>query len=259
MQREEVQQHLDIQAHSHRAQVKGFLAGLIVHYAKIELAVLHPAVHAVYLTAKTQLRTGFRDHHGRHGLAVAKVHLEGDGNKIGMAQLFRHLVYDGVGHIAQAGEEVPEAGIFLLEVVQLLLHVKVNIFAHQGVEVFLLHPGKAAPAQHLRCDVFQQEVQESADLRCVKGRRPTGLCPQAVLHEVGKMAGAQPLRPGGGHGDTLAVKGLDRRPGKRTALEFQGTAHGCKPGRVIFVLGKILPQRTLRSRAGGLQRGQSCC
>ena len=52
LQGEEVQQHLDVQPHPHRRQIKGLAAGLIVYHPQIELAVFEPSVYPVHFAAQ---------------------------------------------------------------------------------------------------------------------------------------------------------------------------------------------------------------
>ena len=197
LQSEEIEQHLDIQAHLHRREVEGLPAGLVVHHPEIQFAVPDPAVHPVHLAAQTQLAVGLRNHHRRQISPVTEGELKGQGHEIRMAQLPGNLVDDGIGRPAQPGEEVAEPGIAVPEVVQLPLHILLDIPAHQGVESLVLHRGKAALFQHVPGDMLEQIVEEGADLRRIKSRRFPGLCPQAILHEIGKVAAAQPLQPGG--------------------------------------------------------------
>ena len=63
LQSEEIEQHLDIQAHLHRREVEGLPAGLVVHHPEVQFAVPDPAVHPVHLTAQAQLAVGLREHH----------------------------------------------------------------------------------------------------------------------------------------------------------------------------------------------------
>ena len=63
LQREQVQQHLNIQSHPHRRQIKGLAAGLIVHHPQIQLIILDPAVHTVHLAAHSKFRVRLPDHH----------------------------------------------------------------------------------------------------------------------------------------------------------------------------------------------------
>ena len=55
---EEVEEHLNVQAHADRREVKGLFAGLVVHHPEKELSVFQPAVHPVHLAADPELAVG---------------------------------------------------------------------------------------------------------------------------------------------------------------------------------------------------------
>ena len=217
MQGKEVQQHLNIQSHADVGQIEFLLAGFVVHHPEVQLIVLDPAVHPVHLAAYPQfpVRAGNGDGRQRSVLS-AESQLEGHRDEIRVAQFLRHLVDDSVGVGPQTVEQIPEPGGTVLKIVQLLFRVLVDVLSGQAVKFFVIHHGKAALSQHIPGDIFQQIVEKRADLGRVEGGRFPGLGPQAVLHEVGKVAGAQPLHPGGGHGDPLSVNGPDRG-GRQTA------------------------------------------
>ena len=250
LQGEEIQQHLDIQTHFHRRQVKGLFAGLVVHHPEVELVVLDPAVHPVHLAADAQLRVGLGDDYCRQLAPVAEGQFEFQRHEIRVPQLLRHLVDDRVGGVPQAGKEIPEPGIPPLQAVELLGLVFADVLPRQGVERLLVHLSKAAHGQHVPGDIFQQEVEEGADLGRVKGSRGPGLRPQAVLHEVGKMAGPHPLQPGRGHGDAVSVQRPDRRPGQGATLQRGCPLHGGQPVLKGGIFGEIPPQVA----TGGLPR-----
>ena len=228
MEGEEVEEHLNVQAHADRREVKGLFAGLVVHHPEVELPVLHPAVHPVHLPPYPQLPVRLGNHHGGKVPPVAKGELEGQGDEIGAAKLLRRLVDDGVSGTAQTGKEIAEAGVPVLEVAQLLLDVLVDVFADEGVEGFLVHLGEAPQGLHVPGDPLQEEVEEGADLGRVKGGGGPGPGLEAVLHEIGEMAGANAFQPGGGHADALPIKGADG-PGGQGAPGLGGG-----PGGIIF-------------------------
>ena len=144
MQGKQVEQHLNVQPHFHRREVKCLLAGLIVHHPQVQLPIPNPAVHPVHLTADPQHSIWLRNYHGWQGSIFSERELKGQRHKIRVPQLLRHLVHHRVGHIAQAGKEIAEAGVPRLEVVELLLHISVDIGSDQGMELLLSHLGKAA-------------------------------------------------------------------------------------------------------------------
>ena len=125
-----------------------------------------------------------------------------------MPQFLRHLVNDGIGRGPQPPEKIPEPGTPVLEVVQFPGHVLVDILPYKAMQPVIVHSGKAPLRQHVPRHVFQQIVQERTDLRRVKGRRFPRLRPQAVFHEIGKVAGPQPFQPRGGHGDAFSINRL---------------------------------------------------
>ena len=256
---EQVQQHLNVQAHPDGGQVKGLFAGLVVHHPEIQLVVLHPAVHPVHLAADPQLRVRLADRHRRQLPAVAEGQLEGQGHEVGAAHLLGDLVHHRVGGAAQPGEEIPEPSVPALQIPQLFHRVLVDVPPHQGVEILLPHGGKAASVQHVLRDVLQQVVEERADLGGVKGRRAAGLGLQTVLHEVGEVAAPQPLHPGGGHGDPLPVQRLYSAAGQAAPLQCRRPLHGRQRGGVVGGSRKIPPQGPIRGRSGRLQRRDRCC
>lgn len=153
-------------------------------------------------------------------------------HKVRTAQLRRHLIDHGISRCPQTGKEISEAGISILEIVQLLLHVALRIPAHKAVQLLLLHSGKATLRQYVPGHVFQQEMQKCADLRRVKGGGLPWSCPEAVLHEVSKMARAHPLQPGGRHGDPISIQRPDRPPGQPPPPQGRRPLHGRQtPGK----------------------------
>ena len=176
-----------------------------------------------------------------------------------MAQLPGHLVDDGIGRPAQPGEKVAEPGVAVPEVVQLPLHILLDVPAHQGVERLVLHRGKASLLQHIPGNMLQKVVQEGADLGRVKGRRFPGPGPQAVLHEIGKVAAAQPLQPGGRHGDLLPVQSPHRRPGQRAPLQRPCPVHGAQSNGILPIRRQALPEFSARSLTRHLQGRLNCC
>ena len=222
LQGKEVQQHLNIQSHADVGQIEFLLAGFVVHHPEVQLIVLDPAVHPIHLAAYPQftVRTGNGDG-GQCSVLPSEPQFEGHGDKIRVAQFLRHLVNDSVGVGPQTVEQIPEPGGTVLEIVQLLFRVLVDILSGQAVKFFVIHCGKAALSQHIPGDIFQQIVEKRADLGRVEGGRFPGLGPQAVLHEVGEVAGAHPFQPGGGHGNPLSVNGPDCG-GRQTAPSGRG-------------------------------------
>ena len=210
MQSKEVQQHLDIQSHADVGQIKLLFAGLVVHYPQEKLVVPDPAVHAVHLAAHPQLAVRLRDGNRRQSSVLpAEGQLKSHGNEVGVPQFLRHLINDRIGRVPQPPEQVLEPGVPILEIVQLLRRILVDILPYKAMQPVIVHSGKAPLRQHVPRHVFQQIVQERTDLRRVKGRRFPRLRPQAVFHEIGKMAGADPFHPGRGHGDPPAVNSPD--------------------------------------------------
>ena len=63
-----------------------------------------------------------------------------------MAHLLGDLVHHRVGGIAQPCKEITEPGIAVFQAVELLIRVEIDVAAHQGVKLLLVHLGKAAPA-----------------------------------------------------------------------------------------------------------------
>ena len=176
-----------------------------------------------------------------------------------MPQFLRHLINDRIGRVPQPPEQVLEPGVPILEIVQLLRRILVDILPYKAMQPVIVHSGKAPLRQHVPRHVFQQIVQERTDLRRVKGRRFPRLRPQAVVHEIGKMAGADPFQPGSGHGDPLAVNSPDggRRqaapPGSRRVL------HSVQPPGRIRVLPEVLPEGAVPPLPCRFQcRGKRC-
>ena len=174
-----------------------------------------------------------------------------------MPQLLRYLVSDSVGCVSQPGKEIAEPGALPLQIRQLPGHIPVDVFPHQGMEFLLLHPGKAPQVQHIPGDIFQQVVEEGADLRRVKGRGSPGLCPQAILHKIGKVTRAHPLQPGGGHGGAFAVQRPHRSGGQRSPPQPGGPLHTCQPPGENRLLREVTPQRPAGNRC--LQRRNRSC
>ena len=106
LQGEQVQQHLDTQPVPHIRQVECLLAGLVVHHPQIQLSVLYPAVHAVYLAPHRQGRAALCHGDGRQ-LAVlpAEAQLEGDGPEIRHRHLVGDVLHDGAGRLPQPREK----------------------------------------------------------------------------------------------------------------------------------------------------------
>ena len=229
---EEIEKHLDVQAHADRREVEGLFAGLVVHHPEVELPVLQPAVHPVHLAPYPQLAVRLGDHHGGEVRfrAVSKGELEGQGDKVGTAELLRRLVNDGVGGRAQAGEEVAEAGVPVLEVAQLLFHIFFDVLADEGMEGVLIHLGKAPQGLYVPGDALQEEVEEGADLGRVKGGGGPGPGLEAVLHEIGEVAGSDALQAGGGHAGAFSVEGPDRPGGEGPPGLLRRPGHGLQPG-----------------------------
>ena len=259
LQGEQIEEHLDIQPHLHRRQVEGLFARLVVHHPQIQLAVLYPTVHPVHLAADSQLSVRLRYHHSGQRAVVAEGQLKFQGDKVRMPQFLCHLVDDGIGRVPQTGKEILKPGVSLPEIVQFLLHIQVNVVPDQLMQLLVIHRREASHAQHIPGDVFQQEVEESADLRRVKGSRGPGLRLQAVLHEVGEVAGAHTLQPGGGHGHPITVQCPDSAPGQTAPLDGRCPLHGCQAVRKLGIFREIPPQRPLRPLSRCLQRGDGCC
>ena len=254
LQGKEVEKHLNVQSHLHRRQVEGLFAGLVIHHPEVQLAILYPAVHPVHLATQPQLGVRLGHHHGGQGTIVAEGQFKFQRDKIRMPQLLCHLVYDGVSGVPQTGKQVLEPGVSPLKIVQLLLHIQVDVFPHQLVQLFVIHCREAAHAQHIPGDVFQQKVEKGADLRRVKSRRGPGPRLQTVLHEVRKMAGAHPLQPGGGHGHPVAVQRPDGTAGQSAPLDGRRPLHSRQTVRKLRILRKIPPQRPLGPLSRHLQR-----
>ena len=103
--------------------------------------------------------------------------------------------------------------------------------------------------------MLQHIVEEGSHLGCIKARRGPLLCPQSVLHEIGKVARIDFIDAAGGHTVALAVKALHR-----LGREF-APGHGCRPLHaadlvgVPLMLGKILPEGALPVTARYFQSG----
>ena len=260
MQGKEVQQHLDVQAHADIGQVKFLFAGLVVHHPDVQLVVLDPAVHPVHLAPYPQLAAGLGDGHGRQRPVLpAEGQLKGHGNKVGVPQLLRHLVDDGVGGGPQPPEKIPEPGVPVLEVVQLPGHILVDILPHQLVQPVVVHGGKAPLGQHVPGHIFQQVMEKGADLWRVEGRRFPGLGPKAVLHEIGEVAGPQPFQPGGGHGDAFPINRLHSRRRQPAPTGVRRPCHGIQAAGAVRRLPEVLPQGTAGFPSGGFHSGANRC
>ena len=242
-----------------RSQIKGLFAGFIIHDPEVQLIILDPAVHPVHLASQTKLCSGFGDHHGGKGLPFSKAQLKGQGHKVRAAHLFGHLVDHGVGSGTKPGEQVAETGRLLLEILKLPGNIQVHVFADQLMKLPLPYFSKATPVQNLCSHMFQQVMEEGADLRGIEGGRSPWLCPQAVLHEIGKMAAAQTLRPGGGHGKPAAIKGLNGGGRKAPPLHGGSTTHGIQIGLIRPFFFKKLPKFSSWHCAGCLQRRLNSC
>ena len=106
--------------------------------------------------------------------------------------------------------------------------------------------------------MFQHIVDEGAVFRGLESGGPPGLGPQAVLHEVGEVAGLVLVHPGGRHGYPVSIEGVDRWAGQPPPLPLGGQSHPLHQGGILrqFVqspggLGKA--PRQLQGGPGGRQ------
>ncbi|MPM71189.1 hypothetical protein SDC9_118152 [bioreactor metagenome] len=100
-QREQVQQHLDVQSHADLRQVEGLLPGFVIHHPEVEPAVLQPAVYPVHLPVYPQLPVRFRYGDGGQRPLVPKGQLKFHRHKVRLRQLPRRFFHHGIGRGSQ--------------------------------------------------------------------------------------------------------------------------------------------------------------
>ena len=118
LQREQIQQHLHADAVQDLRQIELLFSRFIVHHAQIEFAVLQPAVHPVHPTADPQSGAVGLDRHGGQRSLAAESQFKSHGHKVGHRQFRRHIVHNGIGLLAQAVEQIAEAGALVRQAAQ---------------------------------------------------------------------------------------------------------------------------------------------
>ena len=215
LQGEKVQQHLQAHAVPHVGQAELLPAGFVVHHPEIQLALMEPAVHPVGNAGELQAPLPFPQFDGGKVPGLGEVQLKVQGLKVRAAQLRRHVLHHLVHIVFQALEQIGEAAGLLLEIIQLLLDEAVNILIAELPQLLLADLPEATQSLYLPGGVLQHVVHEVADLRRAEAGRLMGLGLQAVLAEIGELAGGEFVNSGGAEPQPLAVK-LLHHPGGQT-------------------------------------------
>ena len=255
-QREEVEQHLNVQSMAHVAEIKGLFPGFVVHDAHIQPPILQPAVHPVH---PARYREGTLPHphgNGRHVLPLAKSQLKGDGDKVRVGQLVGNIGNNGSYRLPQTTEEVLEPFIPLVEAGQGLVQISLHRRVGEAAQLRLLHQGEAPPIHNGAGDALQNKMEERAHPGGIEARSCPLLGPEAILHEVGEMAGIDLINAAGGHPAALAVQRLHSRRGKTAPAHPRRPLHSGQSIPIPPVLREITPQRSSPLAACQLQGGR---
>ena len=158
----------------------------------------------------------------------------------------------------QPPEQIAEAGLLPVQGADGLGDIVVHTLVHQGVELPFRQGGKPAPFRGRPGDVLHDIVEEGADLGGVQPGGPPLLGPEAVLHEVGKVAGFDLVDAAGGHAEGLAVQRAHRPFAEAASGHVLGPVHGRKGVPAVLPLRQEIPQGA-RSAARGLQCRLNSC
>ena len=203
-------------------QVKRLAPRLVVYDSQVEPPVVDPAVHPVHKAGDADGDPVHVQLHRGQVLAAAEAQFKGDGLELGGTQLLGHVVHHGVHRLAQAAEQVLESGILMLQSSQLLLYILLHRLIGDGPQLLRRHLLHAPPGLAGFEDVLQHEVDEGAVLRGLKSGSPPWFRLQAVLHEIGEVAGLVLVHPGGRHRHPPAVEQVHRRAGQPSPLPAGG-------------------------------------
>ena len=118
--------------------------------------------------------------------------------------------------------------------------------AHHSPQVLFGHCAVAATLRHLTAHIFQQIVDECADLRCFKAGGAALFCLQAVLHEVAEVAALERIHTRGRHTDGAAIECAHRIRRQLPAPHAAGLIHGLQHRVITATAGQILPKLTTR-------------
>ena len=170
-----------------------------------------------------------------------------------MLHLLHRVLHDGAGRLPQAGEQIAEAGALVSVAVDDGGDVLFGVLRHQRTQPLRLRPADALAVFQRTQHVFQQIVEERADLRRFKFCRFPLPGPEAILHEISEMAGLDLVQPGGRHGHRTAVQAAHRLRRQPSPAHSPGRRHAIQHC-TLPVFPEIAPQRTLRAASRQRQR-----
>ena len=225
------------------AEVKGLFAGLVVHHPEVQLSVLQPAIHPVHLPVDGEGGVVRPDGDGGQLTPLPEREFKGHGHKVRLPQLPGHVGNDGGRRLFQAVEQVFKPGVPAVKAGHGHVHILPDGLFDEGAQLLLPYLSKAAPLAHRPGDIFQNVVEEGTHLGGVKSGRCPLLGPETVLHEVGKVAGVDPVDAAGGHPIAASVKGLHRLGAQPSPRHPGGPLHGGQGGAMRSIPGKVIPQR----------------